>query len=229
MDVSCNRNKRTSVTGFLTINYGISDYQLRDFRLSVTGFLTISYGISDYQLRDFWLSVMGFLTISYGISDYQLWDFWLSVTGFLNISYGISDYQLQDYWLSVMGFLTIRYGIFDYQVKKGSGIERLLPSVSPEAVELIYLMCTYDPDEWITAKEAVRHHYFKELRYVLNNTHTLVSECWRKKEERRKWFYLTILLTSHLHDVCHTSAMSLSNTEHVWGNESEREREKCFI
>ena len=118
---------------------------------------------------------------------------------------------------------------FNFPAKKGSGIERLLPSVSPEAVELIYLMCTYDPDERITAKEAVRHHYFKELRYVLNNTQSLVSECWHKKEKRRKWFYLTILLTSHLHDVCHTSTMSLSNTEHVWGNESEREREKCFI
>ncbi|XP_041353049.1 MAPK/MAK/MRK overlapping kinase-like isoform X1 [Gigantopelta aegis] len=53
---------------------------------------------------------------------------------------------------------------FNFPAKKGSGIERLLPNVSQEAVELIYLMCTYDPDERITAKEAVRHHYFKELR-----------------------------------------------------------------
>ena len=54
---------------------------------------------------------------------------------------------------------------FNFPAKKGSGIDRLLTHVSSEAIELIYLMCTYDPDERITARQALKHGYFKELRY----------------------------------------------------------------
>ncbi|XP_076098270.1 MAPK/MAK/MRK overlapping kinase-like isoform X1 [Mytilus galloprovincialis] len=53
---------------------------------------------------------------------------------------------------------------FNFPSKKGSGIERLLPHVSTDAVELIYQMCTYDPDERMSAKQALRHQYFKDLR-----------------------------------------------------------------
>jgi renal tumor antigen len=53
---------------------------------------------------------------------------------------------------------------FNFPSKKGSGIERLLGHVTQEAIELIYLMCTYDPDERITARQALKHHYFKDLR-----------------------------------------------------------------
>ncbi|KAK6997941.1 MAPK/MAK/MRK overlapping kinase [Biomphalaria glabrata] len=53
---------------------------------------------------------------------------------------------------------------FNFQPKKGTGIERLLTHVSPEAIELIYLMCTYDPEERITARQALKHSYFKDMR-----------------------------------------------------------------
>nr|KAG5702128.1 hypothetical protein BaRGS_010394 [Batillaria attramentaria] len=53
---------------------------------------------------------------------------------------------------------------FNFPPKKGSGIERLLTHVSQEAIQLIYQMCTYDPDERITARQALKHHYFKDLR-----------------------------------------------------------------
>jgi len=43
----------------------------------------------------------------------------------------------------------------------------MLPHVGRLPVELIYKMCEYDPDERITAKQALRHPYFKELRYVI--------------------------------------------------------------
>lgn len=56
---------------------------------------------------------------------------------------------------------------FNFPQKKGTGIERLLPHCTQEAIELIYQMCTYDPDERITAKQAIRHPYFKDLRSVL--------------------------------------------------------------
>ncbi|XP_076442390.1 MAPK/MAK/MRK overlapping kinase-like isoform X2 [Babylonia areolata] len=53
---------------------------------------------------------------------------------------------------------------FNFPPKKKSGIERLLSHVSQEAIELIYQMCTYDPDDRITARQALRHRYFKDLR-----------------------------------------------------------------
>lgn len=53
---------------------------------------------------------------------------------------------------------------FNFPQRKGSGIERLLTHVSAEAIQLIYQMCTYDPDERITARQALKHHYFKDLR-----------------------------------------------------------------
>ena len=54
---------------------------------------------------------------------------------------------------------------FNFPSKKGSGIERMLQHSSTDAVDLIYKMCMYDPDERMTAKQALRHPYFKELRY----------------------------------------------------------------
>ncbi|ESO87731.1 hypothetical protein LOTGIDRAFT_127222, partial [Lottia gigantea] len=53
---------------------------------------------------------------------------------------------------------------FNFPPKKGSGIERLLPHVTEDAIALIYLMCTYDPDDRLTARQALRHPYFKELK-----------------------------------------------------------------
>ncbi|WAR18521.1 MOK-like protein [Mya arenaria] len=53
---------------------------------------------------------------------------------------------------------------FNFPSKKGTGVERLLPNASADALDLIYKLCTYDPDERMTAKQAIRHPYFKELR-----------------------------------------------------------------
>ena len=55
---------------------------------------------------------------------------------------------------------------FNFPTKKGSGIERLLPHAGTDSIDLINKLCTYDPDERMTAKQALRHIYFKELRYV---------------------------------------------------------------
>ncbi|XP_060583138.1 MAPK/MAK/MRK overlapping kinase-like isoform X2 [Ruditapes philippinarum] len=53
---------------------------------------------------------------------------------------------------------------FNFPTKKGSGIERLLPHAGTDSIDLINKLCTYDPDERMTAKQALRHSYFKELR-----------------------------------------------------------------
>lgn len=55
---------------------------------------------------------------------------------------------------------------FNFPPKTGSGISTLLPHdhVSQDCIELIELMCAYDPDDRISAKQALRHPYFKQLR-----------------------------------------------------------------
>lgn len=42
----------------------------------------------------------------------------------------------------------------------------MLQHASKECVDLIKLMLIYDPEERITAKHALKHPYFKELREV---------------------------------------------------------------
>jgi len=69
---------------------------------------------------------------------------------------------------------------FDFPPKKGSGIEKLIPHASTSCIELIYKMCTYDPDERITAKQALRHSYFRDLR-----------DADKKKADTRKMSHLT--------------------------------------
>ncbi|KAL8608652.1 hypothetical protein ACOMHN_002881 [Nucella lapillus] len=72
---------------------------------------------------------------------------------------------------------------FNFPPKKGSGVERLLTHVSQEAIELIYQMCTYDPDERITARQALKHHYFKDLRDSDKRATAMVK---RKMEESKR-------------------------------------------
>lgn len=53
---------------------------------------------------------------------------------------------------------------FNFPTKRGTGIEKLLPHASKEAIDLIYKLCTYDPDDRISAKQALKDPYFQELR-----------------------------------------------------------------
>ncbi|XP_073248059.1 MAPK/MAK/MRK overlapping kinase-like [Porites lutea] len=53
---------------------------------------------------------------------------------------------------------------FNFPQKSGTGVRVLLPHVTSECVDLIEQMCAYDPDERISAKQALRHPYFKQLR-----------------------------------------------------------------
>ena len=53
---------------------------------------------------------------------------------------------------------------FDFQPQKGIGIPQLIPHAAPEAVDLIVKLLKYDAAERITAREAMRHPYFKDKR-----------------------------------------------------------------
>ncbi|ESO87730.1 hypothetical protein LOTGIDRAFT_194178 [Lottia gigantea] len=74
---------------------------------------------------------------------------------------------------------------FNFPPKKGSGIERLLPHVTEDAIALIYLMCTYDPDDRLTARQALRHPYFKELKDADKRIQIMKAR-QQEQDEKRK-------------------------------------------
>jgi len=53
---------------------------------------------------------------------------------------------------------------FDFPPQKGIGIPQLVPHASPDCLDLMVKMLKYDGAERITAREAMRHPYFKEIR-----------------------------------------------------------------
>lgn len=53
---------------------------------------------------------------------------------------------------------------FDFPAQKGIGIPQLVPHAAPEAIDLMVKLLKYDAAERITAREAMRHPYFKDVR-----------------------------------------------------------------
>lgn len=53
---------------------------------------------------------------------------------------------------------------FDFPPQKGVGIPQLIPHAPPESIDLIVKLLKYDASERITAREAMRHPYFKDVR-----------------------------------------------------------------
>ncbi|XP_007886539.1 MAPK/MAK/MRK overlapping kinase isoform X3 [Callorhinchus milii] len=53
---------------------------------------------------------------------------------------------------------------FDFPPKKGTGIPCLVPHISNDSISLMLAMMEYDPDKRITAKQALQHPYFRDLR-----------------------------------------------------------------
>lgn len=53
---------------------------------------------------------------------------------------------------------------FNFPPKDGSGIAKLIPNVSPEAQEIITKLLIYDNSNRMSAGQALKYNYFKELR-----------------------------------------------------------------
>jgi len=52
---------------------------------------------------------------------------------------------------------------FNFPQKVGTGIEKLLPHCSPDCIDLLKQMLTYDPEKRITAEQVLQHDYFREF------------------------------------------------------------------
>ncbi|GMH43764.1 hypothetical protein BSKO_11698 [Bryopsis sp. KO-2023] len=53
---------------------------------------------------------------------------------------------------------------FNFPPNEGSGVAKLIPHVSQECIDLITKLLAYNPDERVSARQALRHPYFRELR-----------------------------------------------------------------
>ena len=52
----------------------------------------------------------------------------------------------------------------EFPPQKGVGIPQLIPHASPDCIDLIVKLLKYDASERITAKEAMRHPYFRDVK-----------------------------------------------------------------
>uniref|UniRef100_T1JLC3 Protein kinase domain-containing protein n=1 Tax=Strigamia maritima TaxID=126957 RepID=T1JLC3_STRMM len=64
---------------------------------------------------------------------------------------------------------------FDFPHEVGVGIDCLLPHSSAACRELIKLMCTYDPDDRISAQDCLSHQYFKKYRLAKRRDRKLMT------------------------------------------------------
>lgn len=53
---------------------------------------------------------------------------------------------------------------FNFPPKKGRGLKSLLPGADTDLVDLLENMLKYDPDERFTARDCLKHAWFKEIR-----------------------------------------------------------------
>eukprot|EP00741_Cyanophora_paradoxa_P001772 tig00000073_g1718.t1 len=62
---------------------------------------------------------------------------------------------------------------FNFPFKEGTGIAKLIPHASPECVELLQKLLAYNPDDRLSARQAIRHPYFRELREADKRAHSM--------------------------------------------------------
>eukprot|EP00792_Barthelona_sp_PAP020_P005926 TRINITY_DN2852_c0_g1_i1.p1 TRINITY_DN2852_c0_g1~~TRINITY_DN2852_c0_g1_i1.p1 ORF type:complete len:425 (-),score=85.06 TRINITY_DN2852_c0_g1_i1:35-1309(-) len=53
---------------------------------------------------------------------------------------------------------------FDFPIKKGTGIKKLAPHLSDDALDLLTKMLAYVPGDRISARQALKHPFFRDLR-----------------------------------------------------------------
>lgn len=52
---------------------------------------------------------------------------------------------------------------FNFPYKRGSGLAKMIPFGTPECRELLLQLLIYDPDDRMSARQAIRHPFFREM------------------------------------------------------------------
>ncbi|GKT35100.1 mitogen-activated protein kinase, partial [Aduncisulcus paluster] len=73
---------------------------------------------------------------------------------------------------------------FNFPHKQGCGIPKLLPHATSDCLDLLTKLLTYNPDMRISAKQALAHPYFSDVRAVLHTPRGIVSEPAPHSSER---------------------------------------------
>ncbi len=55
-------------------------------------------------------------------------------------------------------------------MQEGSGITKLIPHLSPEGQDLLQKLLMYNPEDRISAKQALRHAFFRDQVRLLCGT-----------------------------------------------------------
>lgn len=53
---------------------------------------------------------------------------------------------------------------FNFPKKEGTGVAKLIPNVSPDVTDVITKLLVYNADNRMSAGQALKHVYFKDLR-----------------------------------------------------------------
>jgi len=53
---------------------------------------------------------------------------------------------------------------FNFPAQDGTGIDTMIPHIAPECVDLINKLLAYNPDERLSARQGLRHPWFRDLR-----------------------------------------------------------------
>lgn len=69
----------------------------------------------------------------------------------------------------------------DFPPQKGSGLAKLIPHASSTAIDLMLKLMEYDPQKRITAEEALRHPFFKDIGEIVRlKAPTMPAGCLEK-------------------------------------------------
>lgn len=93
---------------------------------------------------------------------------------------------------------------FNFPKTKGCGLVKLLPMASRECIDLMSKLLAYNPDDRITARQALRHPYFRDVR-----------EFERRAKARQRTFTRVLEMQPHVEKVLFTIIIGVY---HLLGN-----------